>query len=96
MGTHWNGNTFRFLPSDHNLRTHLTERYGRARIPGHDGDSSLVWMNALALAIGAVSLRITVAIIEDNILGHNVRGPGLAQGRPFNSDLPVSAHVAYA
>lgn len=33
MGTHWNGNTFRFLPSDHNLRTHLTERYGRARIP---------------------------------------------------------------
>ncbi|WP_349631426.1 hypothetical protein [Bradyrhizobium sp. BR 10289] len=33
MGTHWNGNTFRFLPSDHNLRTHLTERYGHARIP---------------------------------------------------------------
>ncbi|WP_347336668.1 hypothetical protein [Bradyrhizobium manausense] len=33
MGTHWNGNTFRFLPSDHNLRTHLTERYGRGRIP---------------------------------------------------------------
>ncbi|MEH2482060.1 gluconate 2-dehydrogenase alpha chain [Nitrobacteraceae bacterium AZCC 2146] len=33
MGTHWNGNTFRFLPSDHRLRSHLTERYGAARIP---------------------------------------------------------------
>ncbi|WP_315836855.1 GMC family oxidoreductase [Bradyrhizobium prioriisuperbiae] len=33
MGTHWNGNTFRFLPSDHRLRSHLGERYGRASIP---------------------------------------------------------------
>jgi gluconate 2-dehydrogenase alpha chain len=33
MGTHWNGNTFRFLPSDHTLKSHLTERYGRSRIP---------------------------------------------------------------
>ena len=32
-GAHWNGMTWRLLPSDHNLRTHLTERYGKAAIP---------------------------------------------------------------
>lgn len=35
MGTHWNGNTFRFLPTDHRLKSHLTERYGAARIPDY-------------------------------------------------------------
>ncbi|UEM03483.1 GMC family oxidoreductase [Skermanella rosea] len=33
MGTHWNAQTYRFLPSDHTLRSHLTERYGRKKIP---------------------------------------------------------------
>jgi len=32
-GAHWNGMTWRLLPSDHNLRTHLTERYGAKAIP---------------------------------------------------------------
>ncbi len=32
-GAHWNGVTWRLLESDHNLRTHLTERYGRNAIP---------------------------------------------------------------
>jgi gluconate 2-dehydrogenase alpha chain len=32
-GTHWNGITSRLLPSDHELRTHLTRRYGAAAIP---------------------------------------------------------------
>src|SRR5262245_283400 len=32
-GTHWNGVTWRLLPSDHNLRTHLEDRYGRSAIP---------------------------------------------------------------
>jgi gluconate 2-dehydrogenase alpha chain len=32
-GAHWNGMTWRLLPSDHNLRTHLTERYGKDAIP---------------------------------------------------------------
>ena len=32
-GAHWNGMTWRLLPSDHNLRTHLTERYGRDAVP---------------------------------------------------------------
>src|ERR1700692_1663579 len=32
-GTHWNGLTWRILPSDHKLRSHLTERYGRNAIP---------------------------------------------------------------
>jgi gluconate 2-dehydrogenase alpha chain len=32
-GAHWNGMTWRWLPSDHNLRTHLTERYGKNAIP---------------------------------------------------------------
>src|SRR6202034_2363160 len=27
-GAHWNGMTWRWLPSDHKLRSHLTERYG--------------------------------------------------------------------
>ena len=32
-GTHWNGMTWRWLPSDHNARSHITERYGRSAIP---------------------------------------------------------------
>jgi gluconate 2-dehydrogenase alpha chain len=32
-GGHWNGMTWRLLPSDHKLRTHLTERYGKNAIP---------------------------------------------------------------
>ena len=33
MGTHWNGQTYRFLPSDHQLKTALTARYGAKKIP---------------------------------------------------------------
>jgi gluconate 2-dehydrogenase alpha chain len=32
-GTHWNGVTWRLLPTDHNLRTHLEDRYGKNAIP---------------------------------------------------------------
>jgi gluconate 2-dehydrogenase alpha chain len=32
-GAHWNGMTWRWLPSDHKLRTHITERYGKNAIP---------------------------------------------------------------
>src|SRR5215472_7182818 len=32
-GAHWNGVTWRLLPSDHNLRTHLQNRYGGNAIP---------------------------------------------------------------
>ena len=32
-GAHWNGVTWRLLPSDHNLRSHLQNRYGRNAIP---------------------------------------------------------------
>jgi gluconate 2-dehydrogenase alpha chain len=32
-GVHWNAETFRFLPSDFVLRTHLTERYGASFLP---------------------------------------------------------------
>src|SRR4029450_13299665 len=32
-GSHWNGVTWRLLPSDHNLRTHLQNRYGRNAVP---------------------------------------------------------------
>jgi gluconate 2-dehydrogenase alpha chain len=32
-GVHWNGETWRFLPSDFVLKTHLTERYGAAFLP---------------------------------------------------------------
>ena len=32
-GVHWNAETWRFLPSDFQLRTHLTERYGNGIIP---------------------------------------------------------------
>ena len=36
-GVHWNAETWRFLPSDFVLRTHLTERYGAGFLPrGHD------------------------------------------------------------
>ncbi len=28
-GVHWNGQTYRFLPSDFNLRSHYEKRYGR-------------------------------------------------------------------
>ena len=32
-GAHWNGVTWRFIPSEFVLRSHLTERYGRNAIP---------------------------------------------------------------
>ena len=36
-GVHWNAETWRFLPSDFVLKTHLTERYGASFLPrGHD------------------------------------------------------------
>src|SRR4051812_29252754 len=41
-GIHWNAETFRFLPSDFVLRTHLTQRYGarwlREDVPTQDWD----------------------------------------------------------
>jgi gluconate 2-dehydrogenase alpha chain len=33
-GVHWNGQTWRFLPSDFKLRSHLEERYGKDALPG--------------------------------------------------------------
>jgi gluconate 2-dehydrogenase alpha chain len=32
-GSHWNGQTWRLLESDHNLRSHLEARYGKNAIP---------------------------------------------------------------
>src|SRR3546814_10811391 len=32
-GIHWNGQTWRFLPSDFRLRSHIRERYGDGFIP---------------------------------------------------------------
>jgi gluconate 2-dehydrogenase alpha chain len=32
-GAHWNGQTWRFLPDDFRIRSHLTERYGAAFLP---------------------------------------------------------------
>ena len=32
-GVHWNAETWRFLPSDFVVRTHLTQRYGTAFLP---------------------------------------------------------------
>jgi gluconate 2-dehydrogenase alpha chain len=32
-GVHWNGETWRFLPTDFTARTHLTQRYGAAFLP---------------------------------------------------------------
>jgi gluconate 2-dehydrogenase alpha chain len=32
-GVHWNAETWRFLPSDFVLKTHLTQRYGEKFIP---------------------------------------------------------------
>jgi len=32
-GVHWNGRTFRFLPSELRMRSHYTERYGAGAIP---------------------------------------------------------------
>ena len=35
-GLHWNAETWRFLPSDFELKTHLTKRYGEKFLPRHD------------------------------------------------------------
>ena len=32
-GVHWNRQTYRFLPSDFVLKTHLTQRYGASFLP---------------------------------------------------------------
>lgn len=33
-GVHWNGQTWRFLPTDFNVRSHLEQRYGKSALPG--------------------------------------------------------------
>lgn len=40
-GVHWNGQTWRFLPSDFRLYSHVTERYGRPIVP--DGMAIQDW-----------------------------------------------------
>ncbi|MGE5518005.1 MAG: GMC family oxidoreductase [Bacteroidota bacterium] len=40
-GVHWNGQTWRFLPTDFRLRSHVTERYGRDAVP--DGMTVQDW-----------------------------------------------------
>ncbi len=40
-GVHWNGHTWRFLPTDHRLRTHLVERYGEDFLP--EGNTIQDW-----------------------------------------------------
>ena len=32
-GVHWNGQTWRFLPTDFRVRSHLEERYGKDALP---------------------------------------------------------------
>jgi len=32
-GVHWNGQTYRFLPTDFRVRSHLEERYGKSMLP---------------------------------------------------------------
>ncbi len=32
-GLHWNGSLWRFMPTDFNLRSHLTQRYGASALP---------------------------------------------------------------
>lgn len=32
-GVHWNGQTYRFLPTDFRVRSHLEERYGKSALP---------------------------------------------------------------
>jgi gluconate 2-dehydrogenase alpha chain len=32
-GVHWNGQTYRFLPTDFNVRSHLEQRYGKSALP---------------------------------------------------------------
>jgi gluconate 2-dehydrogenase alpha chain len=32
-GVHWNGQTWRFLPTDFNIRSHLEQRYGKDALP---------------------------------------------------------------
>lgn len=34
-GEHWNGASWRFLPSLFNMRTHLTEKHGAAKLPAN-------------------------------------------------------------
>ena len=40
-GVHWNAETWRFLPSDFVLRTHLTQRYGARFLPARHDDPGL-------------------------------------------------------
>ena len=40
-GVHWNGQTWRFLPTDFQLRSHLEERYGKDALAGRHDDPGL-------------------------------------------------------
>ncbi len=40
-GVHWNAETWRFLPTDFVLRTHLTQRYGARFLPRRHDDPGL-------------------------------------------------------
>ena len=40
-GVHWNGQTWRFLPDDFRIRSHMTERYGEGILPEGNHDPGL-------------------------------------------------------
>ena len=41
-----------------------------AAMTGNNGDMAIVWFQALALAVGSVACRVSIAIVEDDSFGN--------------------------
>jgi gluconate 2-dehydrogenase alpha chain len=78
-GVVWNGITTRFLPSDHELRTHLTQRYGRDAIP----DELTIQDFGVSYAELEPSYDRFEKLCGVSGQAGNLRGERIAGGNPF-------------
>lgn len=87
-GTHWNGMTWRFLPTDFELRSHLTSRYGKNAIPA---DMTIqdwgVTYNDLEPHFDRFEKLCGVSGKAGNLNGQKIDGGNIFEG-PRSSEYP--------
>lgn len=79
-GVHWNGHTWRFWHSDFSIRTHLTQRYGAAKLKGLDLQDWGVTWNEIEHSFDQFEYLCGISGKAGNILGKIVPG-----GNPHES-----------
>ncbi|HEX3399516.1 MAG TPA: GMC family oxidoreductase [Acetobacteraceae bacterium] len=88
-GVHWNGQTWRFLPSDFQLRSHLTQRYGAKFLP--DDMTIQDWgvtFDELEPHYDRFEYLCGTSGIAGNIKGRNQEGGNPFEG-PRSRDYPT-------